>query len=133
MRKQYLVLLIGLIVAAGAMFTTCDMGPYDWRFENHTTYAIQVESQDLTPSYFELAGYTGNEAQLLLPGVGDNPDVSSETAVSTKASPKIGYIAKNMSVEWTKNNIKLEQSGSVIRFKKISGEEGGFAKIELAD
>lgn len=133
MRKQYFVLLLGLIVAAGVMFTGCSDMEYTWKFENHTKQIIQVESQDLDPSFFEMPAYTGTVEQLLVEGEGAAPAVSRQTATSTKASPTIGWICKNQTAAWSQNNVRMEQSGTVIRFKIISGDSGGFAKIKQAE
>jgi len=108
MRKQYFILLlIGLIAVAGVMFTGCPEVEYTFNFENYTAYTIKVESQDLTPSSFEIAGLK-NE-------IDDPTDI--KTATSTKSNPKIGYLRKNDSTGGaTDTTVKLIKTGSTYQF-----------------
>jgi len=111
---------LGAVIIYGLALASCDLlgGETTWTFENHTMYAIQVESKDLDPSYFVLKAYTGNDDQLLLPGEGNNPPVDTAKATSKKSRPKVGWICQNQSQTFSENNVEMKQSGSVIRFTK---------------
>jgi len=109
MMRRQLVWLVGVLAFAGVMLmlTGCPEVEYTYKFENYTAYTIKVESEDLTPSSFEITG--------LKHEIDDPTDI--KTATSKKSSPKIGYIRKGDSTGGaTSTTVKIIKTGTTYQF-----------------
>jgi len=123
MRKQYFVLLlIGIIAIAGVMFTGCPETETTFNFENYTHYVIKVESKDLSPSSFELAGL---EHEV------DDPIVKKVT--STKSNPKFDYSRKDdLSGGVTDSTVKMVKASS-LTYQFLPKVDFGDPSIQIAE
>jgi len=114
MRKQYVLLLVGLIAFAGMMFTGCGPVEYEYTFENYTKETIVVTSKDFTPGSFELKGLSN----ILL----DDP--TTKTVTSEKSKPNFTFNVKGQSETYTRNNVQLDTRSTTYMFKP---KDSGFA------
>jgi hypothetical protein len=121
MRKQYFVLLlIGLIVAAGVMFTTCDSGPYNYLFQNVSDKEIKVMIDNADPAAFTLEAVLNDAAPAT------EQYVTSDKALRVK---DVRWNISGMTQTESEREVIMEFGSASVIFKK---NPDGMANIKQA-